>query len=418
MTKKVSLILWIVLCLFLAALLSRKGAFAIMAIPFVVLLGAGWIESPRNTNLHAVREISTCRCNENDPFKMQLTVENNGAAIPRLQATEPALPGMHLLENNNAQSFTLDVNKQVTLNYVFQASRGRYSWQTARFIVSDPFGLFEKHIEVEAQARLSVQPDTLMLQHFKYQPLPNIRTAGTNLSRLPGSGTDFWGVREYHPGDSMRSIQWRISARHPRSFYTKVYEREEMADIGLLLDARVIANHICGAETLLEYSIQAAATLARYSISAGNRVSMLILNDHLVRVFPGYGKHQLIRILDELAACSPGKRVSFNTLRYLPVKLFPGHSVILLISPLLPEDFKTIHQLQAEGYQLLVVSPNPASFLSNLPDHSYDVLANRAFSLERAVLIRQLQKKGVQIIDWDVTQSLIKTLHSTQFVKM
>jgi len=51
---------------------------------------------------------------------------------------------------------------------------------------------------------------------------------GSIPARLGGSGTDFFGVREYHPGDSLRSLDWRLTARHPRQFFTKEFEQEEM----------------------------------------------------------------------------------------------------------------------------------------------------------------------------------------------
>ena len=76
---------------------------------------------------------------------------------------------------------------------------------------------------------------------------------------------------------------------------------------------------------------------------------MLVLSDRLVRVFPGYGKRQLVRILDQLAGYNLGERVTFETLKYLPVRLFPSHSVIVIISSLRTQDFDTIARLWAEG---------------------------------------------------------------------
>lgn len=419
MNKKISLILFIIITLFLAALISRNGSLSLLTIPFLIYLGSGLLEAPGRIQLHAKREISTSRCNENMPFHMELTIENLGGPIPRVQLGENTMPGMHLLDGTPEQLITLDNNNQISTRYDLQAQRGRYRWETTRLTVSDSFGLFTKDVYLKAAAFISVQPERIVLRNFKYRPLPNIRTAGTNLSRLPGSGIDFWGVREYQSGDSMRSIHWRLTARHPRSFFSKVYEREEMADIGLLLDARTITNCVQEKENLIEYSIQATATLARHFIAAGNRVSMLILNDRLVRVFPGYGKRQLMHILDELSGCTLGERVTFGTLKYLPVKLFPSHSVIVLVSPLIPDDFNFIYKLQAEGYQMLVISPNPDHGLAQrLTANTYDSMAFRAAALERAILLWQIQRAGVQLIDWDTHQSLTRTLQSTRFVKM
>ena len=274
---------------------------------------------------------------------------------------------MNLVDGSLEQRFTIHSNEKVELRYTFNAPRGRYQWSNVRLTASDPFGLFEKTLELPAEAHTLVLPEPHKLDRIKFRPRPNIRAAGPNLSRLPGSGIDFWGVREYHPGDFLRAIHWRLAARHPRSFYSKEFEREEMADIGILLDARLAANPYHGADNLFEYSVQAAAALAKNFLSAGNRVSMLVLSDRLVRVFPGYGKRQLVRILDQLAGCTLGERVTFETLKYLPVRLFPSHSVIVIISSLLTQDFDTIARLRAEGYQLLLVSPNPVQWAAMDP---------------------------------------------------
>ena len=419
MNSKLNLILFIILGLFFAALVSRNGAVALFAIPFMAFLAVAMLDSPGNIQLQAPRRLSSFRSKEEDPIRMLITIENGGSAIPRMQLSETARPKMDLVDGALEQRFTIPSNEKVDLHYTFNAPRGRYKWQKVRLVASDPFGLFERKLEIPAEAHTLVLPEPLKLQRMKFRPRPNLRATGPNLSRLPGSGVDFWGVREYHPGDSLRAIHWRLAARHPRSFYSKEFEREEMADIGILLDARVVVNPDRGTDNLFEYSVQAAAALAKNFLSAGNRVSMLVLSDRLVRVFPGYGKRQLVRILDQLAGCTLGERVTFETLKYLPVRLFPSHSVIVIISSLLTQDFDTIARLRAEGYQLLLVSPNPVQWAAMDPSPgTADSFAIRAAGLEREVLLRRIRQMGVQVIDWKVDQSLVTTLQSARFVRM
>ena len=405
MNKKLFVILLLIELIFLTALISRNGPVALMSIPFLVFVGTALLTVPRSIQIKAGRELSTLRTGENTPITMTLSIENAGKMIPRIQVIEELNPKMHLIEGSINPQFLIQAKERIRVGYTVTASRGSYEWQTVRLAVSDPFGLFEKLIEINAPGQVHVLPQQVELRQYSYHPLPNIRAAGPNLSRLPGSGIDFWGVREYHPGDSLRSIHWRMAARHPQKFYTKEYEREEISDIGLLLDARVLSNQTTAGLDLFEHSIQAAASLARYFLSLGNRVSMLILNDHLVRVFPGYGKHQLVRILDELSNCDLGERVGFDTLKYLPVKLFPNRSLISVISPLLPNDYSFIARLKAEGYQLLLVTPDGQTENSEKNSKDpYEAYARRMKRLERAVLLRQIQRIHVPIVAWDVSK--------------
>jgi len=416
MNTKLNFILLIIISLFLSALDRRNGNLCLLAIPFLVYLGTGLLFSPGDIQFLASRTFSSLRSNENEPIEVFLTIENYGPAIHHLHLYEPALPNMYMVEGSLEQRFTISAGEKVEFHYKFQVPRGWYTWQTIKLTASDPFGLFKKTLQLPAEARVLVLPKESALQRFNFHPKPTLRTTGPYLSRMAGSGIDFWGVREYHPGDSMRLLYWQKTARHPQCFFSKEFEREEMADIGLLLDARAVTNQYYGNENLFEYSIHAAATLAKYFLSSGNRVSMLLLSDNLARIFPGYGKQQLVRILDQLAGCTLGERVTLETLKYLPGRLFPSHSVILIISPLQSQDFSTIARLHFKGYQLLLLKPSPAkSFLKDHSKSTLDSLAIRASNLEQAVLLRRFQQIGIDVIDWNVDQSLIQTLQSARF---
>jgi len=419
MNTKLDLILWIVFCLFLTALIDRDGNLALLAIPFLVYIVIGLLFSPGDIHLIASRTLSSLRSNENKPIDVLLTIENNGPAIHHLKLYEPAQPNMYMVEGSLEQHFTISAGETVELHYTFQVPRGRYNWQTIKLTASDPFGLFNKTLKLPAEARVLILPEQFALKRFKFHPRPTIKTTGPYPSRMAGSGIDFWGVREYHPGDSLRLLNWRKTARHPQRFFSKEFEREEMADIGLLLDARAVTNQYFGTENLFEYSIHATATLAKYFLSSGNRVSMLILSDNLVRIFPGYGKRQLVQILDQLAGCSLGERVTLETLKYLPGRLFPNLSVIVIISPLQLQDFSTIARLHTKRYQLLLLRPSPSkSFLMDYSKSTLDSFAIRASNLERAVLFRRLQQIGIRVIDWNIDQSLIQTLQSTRLARI
>ena len=329
----------------------------------MVYLGIALVNSPGNIQLQASRRLSSFRSKEDAPNRMLITIENPGTPIHRVQLSETTRPKIDLVDGSLEQRFTIPSNEKVELHYTFNAPRGRYKWSKVRLTASDPFGLFEKTLELPAEAHTLVLPEPHKLDRIKFRLRPNIRAAGPNLSRLPGSGIDFWGVREYHPGNSLRAIHWRLAARHPRSFYSKEFEREEMADIGILLDARLAANPYHGADNLFEFSVQAAAALGKEFSLRGEPC----LHAGAERPI-GARLSRVRKTADWCAswinwqAATSGERVTFETLKYLPVRLFPSRSVIVIVSSLRSQDFDTIARLRAEGYQLLLVSPNPVQW--------------------------------------------------------
>ncbi len=404
MNEKLRLVLLIVFGLLLAALLSRNAALAWMALPFLFFLGAGLLTSPGEVRLRASRLVSHVRCEAGTPITMTVTIKNDGPTLACLRIDEMVWPNEQVIDGDVNRTVRLPEGETTEMRYTFHAPRGECRWTMARITVSDPFRLFEKKMELAAEAEVRVLPDSHVVQQLRLRPRQTLRAPGPNLSRLAGSGVDFYGVRQYHAGDSLRWVHWRLSARHPRQFFSKEFEREEMADVGLILDGSAAGNLACGKEELFEYSVQAAAALSRTALRMGNRLSLLVLGEHVTRVFPGTGKRQLVRILDALAGCQPGEKASLNMLRYLPVRLFPSHSLLIIISPLRASDIPVISRLRASGYQVLLVSPDPVRFASREP---HSPLACRAALVERQALLWRVREIGARAIDWPVDQPLM-----------
>jgi uncharacterized protein (DUF58 family) len=132
---------------------------------------------------------------------------------------------------------------------------------------------------------------------------------------------------------------------------------------------------------------------------------MLVYAAFLRWTVPGYGKMQREKILYSLAHAKPGGSEVFSDLEHLPTRLFPPESQIILISPLHEDDLTSLVQMRAQGYQLLVVSPNPVKFeLSYLPKTQNVKLAGRMIQMERALMMQRVQRAGIQILDWDVSE--------------
>ncbi len=189
----------------------------------------------------------------------------------------------------------------------------------------------------------------------------------------------------------------------PAELYSNEFEQERVADVGIVLDARLRTNLMRERHSLFEYSVQAAASLADTFLAQGNRVGLLLYGHYLHWTFPGYGKIQRERILQALARAEPGDSLVFAGLEHIPVQFFPAKSQIVLVSPLGLGDYNMLLQLRARGYQVMVISPDPVAFeMAYLPKVPEVSLAGRIIHLERALLMQKLNHAGVQVLNWDV----------------
>ena len=393
--------------MFLSSLMTMNGKLLTLAVPFLVYLIIGVIQTPGDVRLQANRIVDKPSVVSGDSIETRLVVKNLGGALVNLCLEDKDFPSLKIIDGKSHRKVALTSGEEIKLQYKFETARGVYSWKTIRACASDPFGLFDNEVEVPASGNILVRPTPLQIRPVSLSPNATLPTAGPILSRRAGSGTDFWGVREYRTGDALRRINWRLATRHPHKLFTNEYEREETVDFGLILDARRLTNSEAMEETLFEYSVSAVATLANNFLRSGNRVSLLVFGKYILTTFPGYGKHQLELLIWNLARAKLGGEMSFTTLQHFPTNLFPTRSLIVIFSTVDTRDQDTYAQLRACGYDVLLISPDPVDFTSRmLPQNEINTLAFRAARVERVIQLKRLLKMGINIVDWQVNKPL------------
>jgi uncharacterized protein (DUF58 family) len=314
---------------------------------------------------------------------------------------------MRVTDGSLQLAAALRPGESAVLGYDFRADRGDYSWQTVRAVVSDPLGVVETGLALPAPADVQVRPSVRKFRPFPLHPQRTLHSFGSIPSRLGGRGTSFWGVREYHPGDALRRLDWRRTARHPGQFFSKEFEQEEIADVGLILDARQMTDLRAGPASLFEHSVGAAASLAEVFLRHGNRVSLLIYGKETVCLRPGYGKRQLNRILRALGRTVPEAESNFNTLQFAPLQMFSSRSLIFVISPLAPDDWRLFPRLRAHGFQAILVIPDPIDCARRLlPDDALTRLAVRLAHVERRLQIGRITELWIPVVEWQVERPL------------
>ncbi len=389
--------------LFFAAFATRKGELLALAIPLVLYLGASLIDRPPTFQLKIDRELSTGYVSPGEPIKVRLTITNQGPLVDEIRLVDLLPPAVRLVEGQAEVVTSLAAGASVELAYTLDGPRGAYRFQGLRVTARDRFGLIEREAALAAPGQFLVLPEVTRLKRVEIRPRQTRVYSGQIPARQGGPGVEFFGVREYQPGDPLRWINSRASARHPRSLYINEFEQERVADVGLILDARKQSDVHSPAGSLFEYSVQATASLTHTFLNSGNRVGLFIYGRSLDWTFPGYGKLQRERIMRALARAKQGGGHVFEKLEHLPTRLFPARSQLVLISPLLKEDGELLIKLRARGYRLLVISPDPITFeRQNLAGSLQVEQATRLARLERELLLARLRQADIRVVDWPV----------------
>ena len=398
--------------LLLTGIVTRQGEFLVLALPLVTYLLVGYLQSPEKIILEATRQLSVERALPDSNVDVTVTVTNRGSNLEEVLLAD-VLP--HGLTVRSAPSSSLGVSRHLlrlakgesyTFAYTVSGPRGGYAFEMLEAWGNDRLAVNSSGVRVEAKGRLFVLPPVTRVRHLTIRPRRTWVYAGVIPARAGGTGTEFFGVREYQPGDPPHAINWRASARYRDILYANEYQQERVADVGIVLDGRMRTNEFTRSHSLFEYSVQAAASIADALLSQGNRVGLLLYASYLSWTLPGYGKIQRERILHALANAKTGDSQVFSDLEHIPARLFPPESQIVFVSPLAEDDWKPLIQLRATGYDVLVISPNPVKFeLSYLPSSNPNVdLAGRVLHMERLLLLQRLQRANIHVLDWDVKE--------------
>jgi uncharacterized protein (DUF58 family) len=386
--------------------MTVQGEFLALALPLVAYLLVGYLQAPEKIQLEVTRQLSVERTLPNSNVDVTVTVINRGSALEEVLLTDLVPAGLTVRSGFSRYLLRLAMGESYTFAYTVSGPRGGYVFEALEVQANDHLAVRSSRTRVEAQGRLFVFPLVTRVRNIAIRPRRTRVYAGMIPARAGGAGTEFFGVREYQPGDPPSSINWRASARDTDTLYANEYQQERVADVGIVLDGRLRTNEFAHGHSLFEYSVQAAASLSDALLNQGNRVGLLLYASYLGWTFPGYGKIQRERILHALASARAGESQVFSNLEYIPTRLFPPESQIVFVSPLTEDDLKPLIQLRAQGYDVLVVSPNPVKFeLSYLPSSDPNVdLAGRIIHMERLLLLQRLERAGIHVLDWDVQE--------------
>ena len=163
--------------------------------------------------------------------------------------------------------------------------------------------------------------------------------SGAHASIFRGQGIEFAEIREYVPGDDIRSIDWNVTARYSHPF---VREYTEDRDQTFIFMADISASGTFGSETTKRQKIlELVAGLGFAALENNDRIGLCLFSDRVEKFIPAHhGRRHLFRILDSLISHRP---VSCTTdigaaARFLATALRRRSSVIIL-SDFISQDF-------------------------------------------------------------------------------
>ena len=204
--------------------------------------------------------------------------------------------------------------------------------------------------------------------HFRTRRLANDLFAGQYESAFKGQGIEFAEVREYQPGDDIRTIDWNVSARfgHP---FVKVFHEERELTVILLLD--LSGSHLFGTRNKFKRELLAevAGMLAFLAIRTNDKVGAVLFSSSVEKyVPPRKGASHVWRLIKEIFTYEPSDLATDieAVFTYLN-RVVKRHAIVFLISDCLDTGFEKSLRLTAKRHDLTII---------RISDPSEEVLPN------------------------------------------
>ena len=191
---------------------------------------------------------------------------------------------------------------------------------------------------------------------IKTRGLSNQVFSGEYQSAFKGRGMTFSEVREYQPGDDIRSIDWNVTARFNTPF-VKVFEEEREMTVMLLVD--VSASGEFGTQKQLKQDLitELCAVLAFSSIQNNDKIGIIFFSDKIEKFIPPKkGKTHVLRIIRDLIEFKPEhKKTNIQlALKYL-TSVIKKRSIAFVISDFMDDNFSDALKIANKKHDLVAL---------------------------------------------------------------
>jgi uncharacterized protein (DUF58 family) len=384
----------------LAALALRRPELvaiaAVFALPLALALA---FDKPPRIRFDA--EVSGDRALQGDVITLTLDVE--GDPVERLELGLELPYGIEVVDGSRRMVIRLAREESRTIQLGLRCERwGAYLLGGVYLRAHDRLGVLVHDQDVEPTLPLKVYPHAESLRAL-LRPQETQVFSGNQVARARGEGIEFADLRPFAPGDRLRRINWRASARRSALWVNEMHP-ERNADVVLFLDSFAEVRR-AGPGTL-DLAVGAAGSLAERYLRHKDRVGLISFGGVLNWLVPATGVVQLYRIVDALLDTEITLNYAWKDLDVIPARTLPPKALILALTPLIDtRAVAALIDLRRRGFDLAVIEIDPAPYVEP-GSEELEQLAFRIWQLRREALRAEYERVGVPVVPWRHGESL------------
>jgi len=309
------------------------------------------------------------------------------------------------------KSIGIKGKQRQTFQYrVRPVERGEYHFGNLNCFVSSSIGLFRRRYVFDNEQLVKVYPSFIQMKKYDFLAIDNrLSLAGLKKIRRIGQTLEFEQIKEYVVGDDVRNVNWKATAKQG-ALMVNQYQDEKMQPVYNIIDtSRVMKMPFKGLK-LVDYAINSALAFSNIALKKNDKVGLLDFSHKIGNYLPASAKKTYLNnILDALYNTNTQFLDSdFGALQAFVKQRITHRSLLMLYTNF--EHISSLHRqliyLQAmarkhvlvvvffENTELRVLSEGKAESIPEI----YDQTIAQQFQFDKKLMVRELQKRGIQTI--------------------
>ncbi|MCW5912117.1 MAG: DUF58 domain-containing protein [Cyclobacteriaceae bacterium] len=308
-------------------------------------------------------------------------------------------------------NLVMDAGTNKVIKYFLRpVKRGVYAFGAVNVLVQSKLKLVARRFKFSYDKEVPVYPSYIQMRRYELLAIHNRLTlSGIKKIRRIGHNQEFELIKEYVSGDDFRTINWKATARKSRLMVNQ-YQDERSQQVYSLIDKGRVMQMPFAEMSLLDYAINASLVISNIAVKKSDKAGLITFQDKIGNVLKAARFNNQVATIQEVlynqktAFLETDYSVLYTTVR----RTISQRSLLLLFT-----NFESIHGLHRqlpylismskmhlliviffENTELKTLIDNPAE---NLKEIYYKAVAER-FSFEKKLIVKELQKHGIQSI--------------------
>lgn len=344
-----------------------------------------------------------------DENKVQVVLQNN-YAFPSTVEVIDEIP-VQFQKRDFLHLLKIPARSTGTFNYSLRpAERGEYFFGNLNVFTSTPLKLVKRRKKFQKEQMVKVYPSFIQMKQYDFMAIDRkIAQPGMKKIRKIGHTMEFEQIKDYVPGDDIRSINWKATAKQG-DLMVNQYQDERSQPVYSVIDTgrtmKMPFNHL----KLLDYAVNSALAFSNIALKKKDKAGLITFSNKLEKLLPASSrKAHLNLLLESLYNVNTRfKDADFGILYTHVNRRLPQRSLLLLYTNF--EHLSALHRqlpyllALAKKHLLVVIFFENTeledlinSEASKVPEIIDQTIAEQ-FSYDKRLMAKELQKHGIQTI--------------------